>query len=173
MPQADVINLISWPLILTSVPTRDPPSRLVIDNDSLYVGVSESGGTFFIRIIQATSAILCHVRAIDSNVIVSWSFATQQFSRRPLRANERACIWAWVLIIPSSLHFAAVIFSFKDCCQLLSGRLHRAGFSGGGLGADSAGRNRTKKRTEETVETATLVSAEDVFILETLQLGEI
>lgn len=59
--------------------------------------------------------------------------------------SERACIWAWVLIIPSSLHFAAVIFSFKDCCQFLSGRLRGAGFSGGGLRADSAGGNRTKK----------------------------
>lgn len=53
------------------------------------------------------------------------------------------------LIIPSSLHFPAVIFSFKDCCQLLSGRLRRAGFSGGGLGADSGG-NRTKKHTGDS-----------------------
>lgn len=49
------------------------------------------------------------------------------------------------LIIPSLLHFAVVIFSFKDCCQLLSGRLRGTGFSGGGLGADSARGKRTKK----------------------------
>lgn len=30
----------------------------------------------------------------------------------------------------------AVIFSFKGCFQHLSGRLHGAAFSGGGLGAD-------------------------------------
>lgn len=46
-------------------------------------------------------------------------------------------------------------------------------FSSGGLGADSTRGNRTKGSTEETVETATLVSVEDGFISETLQLGRI
>lgn len=44
------MNLFSCPLILTSVPA-DPPSCLAVHNDYSYVGVSVSGGIFFMHII--------------------------------------------------------------------------------------------------------------------------
>ena len=57
-PQANLMNLFSWSLILTSVPARDPPCWLAVHNDPSYVGVSLSGGILFMHIIWATSAIL-------------------------------------------------------------------------------------------------------------------
>lgn len=51
--------------------------------------------------------------------------------------------------LADSFFSCAVIFSFKACCQHLSGRLHGAAFSGGGLGADKTGGSRTKRRRSD------------------------
>lgn len=66
----------------------------------------------------------------------------------------------------------AVIFSIKDCCQHLSGRLCEAHFSfffGGGLGPDRTG-GKNKERIDRTVEIVTAMLVDDGFTLETIWL---
>lgn len=77
------------------------------------------------------------------------------------------CIWAWALIIPGSLHFAAVIFSFKVVASFSLGDCVELAFLVEALQL-TLFEDIKQRNTEETVETVTLVSAEDCFILETL-----
>lgn len=69
-------------------------------------------------------------------MIVSRSFATQQFSRRPRkRVGSRMGVGSDYPELAD--FFPVAIFSFKDCCQPLCG---------GGLGADNGAGNRTKRQ---------------------------
>lgn len=87
--------------------------------------------------------------------------------------SERACIWAWVLIIPSSLHFLLQLFLASKIVASFSlgGYVELALFLVEAFEL-TALEEIEQRGTTETVETDTLVSVEDGFILETLQLGE-
>lgn len=114
--------------------------------------------------IWAASATLSPVQDIDPSVIVSWSFATQQFSRRPAYGcgfwlSRACCILLWLFLASKIV----ASFSPGDCVELafLVEALELTVLE-----------EKEQRNTEETVETATLVSLEDGFILE-LQLARI
>lgn len=65
----------------------------------------------------------------------------------------------------------AVIFSFKDCCQQLSGRLCEAHFFFLVEALDLTAQEEIEQRgIDQTVGTVTAVSVDDGFTLETLRL---